>query len=82
MDPTEVQGRLRRARTHVDFVIKLDTSQLERGAHFLHERPALASSWQKPAMVELLAQPGADSAVGHMCRFGIRRVRCWPASPL
>eukprot|EP00969_Alexandrium_andersonii_P189505 8372146-Alexandrium_andersonii.AAC.1 len=72
MDPAEVKDRLRRARAHLDFVVKLYQSQLERGAHFLREHPAPASSWKEPAMVELLSRPGVSSAVGHTCRFGMR----------
>eukprot|EP00969_Alexandrium_andersonii_P212805 9396454-Alexandrium_andersonii.AAC.1 len=72
MDPVEVQDRMRRARVHLEFVVKLHPSQLESGARFLHEHPAWASSWQEPSMVELLAQPGVGCVVGHMCRFGMR----------
>eukprot|EP00969_Alexandrium_andersonii_P104832 4625295-Alexandrium_andersonii.AAC.1 len=48
------------------WITKPCRSRPGRGAHFLHEHPASASSRQEPAMVELLAQPGAGSVVGHM----------------
>eukprot|EP00969_Alexandrium_andersonii_P070456 3109386-Alexandrium_andersonii.AAC.1 len=72
MGPAEVKGRLRRARERLGFVAKLYQSQLGRGARFLRERPASASSWKEPAVVELLSRPGVPSVVGHACRFGAR----------
>eukprot|EP00969_Alexandrium_andersonii_P316175 13968325-Alexandrium_andersonii.AAC.1 len=52
-------------------------AQLERGAHFVREHLASASSWQEHCMVELLSQPEVESGAGHMCRFGTRVP--WPA---
>ena len=72
MDPEEVERRRRRARLHLEFVIKLYRQQLARGAHFLHEHPATADSWDEPSMQELLAIPGVGTVVGHMCRQGMR----------
>eukprot|EP00969_Alexandrium_andersonii_P232675 10273099-Alexandrium_andersonii.AAC.1 len=51
---------------------KLYQSQLERGAHFLHEHPASAASWQEPRMTELPSRPEVERGIGHMCRFGMR----------
>eukprot|EP00969_Alexandrium_andersonii_P088638 3910590-Alexandrium_andersonii.AAC.1 len=51
---------------------QLYRSQLERGAHFLHEHPASAASWQEPCITELLSRPEVDSGIGHVCRFGVR----------
>eukprot|EP00969_Alexandrium_andersonii_P300402 13281110-Alexandrium_andersonii.AAC.1 len=42
------------------------------GARFLREHPASASSRKESAMEELLSTPGVSSAVGHVCRFGVR----------
>eukprot|EP00969_Alexandrium_andersonii_P031553 1377940-Alexandrium_andersonii.AAC.1 len=53
----------------MEFVIKLYQAQLARGAH-LH--PALVASWNLPGMQELLNDPRVETAVGHMCRFGMR----------
>eukprot|EP00969_Alexandrium_andersonii_P021425 936951-Alexandrium_andersonii.AAC.1 len=70
---------------------KLYQSQLERGAHFLHEHPALAASWQEPCVAELLGRPEVESGIGHMCvgtacRFPGLRLRAvgavWSASRL
>eukprot|EP00969_Alexandrium_andersonii_P358706 15451592-Alexandrium_andersonii.AAC.1 len=78
MGEQEVARRVSAARTHLEFTTKLYRAQLERGAHFLHERAASASSWQEPCVVEVLSQPEVGSGVGHMCRFGMRVP--WPAS--
>eukprot|EP00969_Alexandrium_andersonii_P218117 9633542-Alexandrium_andersonii.AAC.1 len=45
---------------------------MARGAHFLHEHPASAASWDTAEMQKLLTRPGVDSGIGHMCRFGMK----------
>ena len=72
MDPREVADRRRRARVHLEFVAKLYLKQLARGAHFLHEHPASADSWETDVMIKVLSKPGVNSVVGHMCRQGMR----------
>eukprot|EP00969_Alexandrium_andersonii_P231562 10225917-Alexandrium_andersonii.AAC.1 len=61
MDQQEVARRARTARTHLEFTTKLRQSQLERGARFLHERPASAASWLEPCMTELLNRPELEN---------------------
>eukprot|EP00969_Alexandrium_andersonii_P134487 5949891-Alexandrium_andersonii.AAC.1 len=70
MGKQEVARRVSAAKTHLGFMTELYRTQLESGAHFLHEHPASASSWQEPCTVELLNQPEAESGVGHTRRFG------------
>eukprot|EP00969_Alexandrium_andersonii_P229362 10130135-Alexandrium_andersonii.AAC.1 len=70
MDQQEVARRVSAAKTHLEFTTKLRRAELERGAYFLHEHPASASSWQEPCTVGLLSQPEVESGIGHMCRFG------------
>eukprot|EP00969_Alexandrium_andersonii_P170598 7541873-Alexandrium_andersonii.AAC.1 len=67
MGEQEVVRRVSAARAHLEFMTKLYWAQLERGAHFLHEHPASASSWQEPCMAELVSQPEVESGIGHMC---------------
>eukprot|EP00969_Alexandrium_andersonii_P367817 15471510-Alexandrium_andersonii.AAC.1 len=69
MDPAEVAERMRKARLHLEFVVKLCISQLDRGAHFLHEHPMGAASWDEQRILDLMARPGVESGIGHMCRF-------------
>eukprot|EP00969_Alexandrium_andersonii_P222116 9810563-Alexandrium_andersonii.AAC.1 len=66
------------ARTHLEFMTKLYQSQLKRGAHFFHEHPASATSWQEPCVTERLSRPEVESGIGHMRRLGMRVP--WPAS--
>eukprot|EP00969_Alexandrium_andersonii_P165507 7313911-Alexandrium_andersonii.AAC.1 len=65
MGEREVARRVAAARTRLEFTTKPHRAQLERGAHFLHEHPASAASWQEPCMVELLSQPEVESGIGH-----------------
>eukprot|EP00969_Alexandrium_andersonii_P254010 11226893-Alexandrium_andersonii.AAC.1 len=67
MGPTEVERRRIRARVHLDFVIQLYEEQLSRGAHFLPEHPASATSWSDPGMGKLPEKPEVHSGIGHMC---------------
>ena len=67
-----MERRRRKARLHLEFVVKLYWKQLARGAHFLHEHPSTAGSWDEPFMRELLAEPGVGTVIGHMCRQGMR----------
>eukprot|EP00969_Alexandrium_andersonii_P365161 15465612-Alexandrium_andersonii.AAC.1 len=63
MDQQEVARRMATARTRLEFMTKLYQSQLERGAHFLHEHPASAASWHWAALTRL-------------ARYLITRPRC------
>eukprot|EP00969_Alexandrium_andersonii_P219148 9679285-Alexandrium_andersonii.AAC.1 len=56
MGGQEVARRAAAARAHLTFTTKRYWAQLERGAHFLHEHPASAASWQEPCVVGLLSQ--------------------------
>ena len=74
MDPAVVAERRRRARAHLHFVVKLYLKQLARGAHFLHEHPASADSWDDDIMKGLLNRPEVSMVAGHMCRQGMTQV--------
>eukprot|EP00969_Alexandrium_andersonii_P186497 8239926-Alexandrium_andersonii.AAC.1 len=71
MDPAEVAERMRNARTHLEFVAQLYISQLERGAHFLHEHTMSANSWNEQCIKDLMARPEVECGIGHVCRFGM-----------
>eukprot|EP00969_Alexandrium_andersonii_P344995 15249879-Alexandrium_andersonii.AAC.3 len=71
MDPAEVADRMRCARTHLEFVVTLYISQLEKGVHFLHEHPVSANSWNEQCTKDLMARPEVERVIGHMCRFGM-----------
>ena len=43
---------------------------MERGAYFLHEHPALATSWREPCVQEVLSQPGVRRIRADQCQLG------------
>eukprot|EP00969_Alexandrium_andersonii_P195313 8629149-Alexandrium_andersonii.AAC.1 len=65
MDPAVVAERKRRTKVHLEFVVKIYLSQLEQGAHFLHEHPMTASSWDEDCVKHLKAWPEVQRGVGH-----------------
>ena len=67
MEPREVDPRRRKARVHIELVLRMYQKQLASGAHFLHEQPAPADSWEEDSMQELRMRPGVSTAVGGTC---------------
>ena len=55
---------------HLNFRFQIYEYQTLRGCYFLHEHPALASSWGVDRARKLLAMPGVERVVGNRCRFG------------
>eukprot|EP00969_Alexandrium_andersonii_P231886 10240146-Alexandrium_andersonii.AAC.1 len=51
--PATVTERKRKAKVHLQFVAEIYRSQLERGAHFLHEHPMTAGSWDEDCVKRL-----------------------------
>jgi hypothetical protein len=72
MGKTEWERRRREAEVLLIFAVAVYTLQLQAGRHFLHEHPAGATSWRHPAVARLLARPGVDAVVAHMCEFGMK----------
>jgi hypothetical protein len=71
VDPRERHRRQVEAKVLLDFAIEVYRAQLARGAHFLHEHPLAATSWEEPAVKELRAHPQVQEAVAHQCCFGL-----------
>jgi hypothetical protein len=69
--PEECRRRLAEARVLLDFAVEVYRGQLARGAHFLHEHPITATSWEEPAVKELRAHPQVQEATAHQCCFGL-----------
>ena len=53
-DPAVVEAELVRGRLHLAWCCRLYLKQVARGAYFLHEHPALATSWKDPHVAEVL----------------------------
>ena len=57
-------------RMHLAWCCRLNARQLERGACFVHEHPAGASSWGEPCVDELMIKPGLRRIVADKCHLG------------
>ena len=82
MQPDEVKRRLIQAKLCVDFCAEIYQYQMENGRHFLHERPATASSWSEEDIHKILQSYQVGTTVGHMCQFGMTHTdsdgKVWP----
>ena len=64
---------LARAKVHLQFCCEIYEYQIRRGAYFLHEHPAGASSWKLPLVQKVASMPGVYITTGHMCAFGMKQ---------
>ena len=70
--PAEViRKEIAAGRQHLKFVMKLYAEQAVNGRYFLHEHPHSASSWALEEVIHIASMPGVETAVCHMCRFGM-----------
>ena len=63
--------QLGKARKHVEFCCKLYEYQLKRGAHFVHEHPWGAKSWDMECVTKLIHNEDVMIAMVDQCRFGL-----------
>ena len=56
MSRDEVEARMRYARQHLEFCVKLCRIQFGEGRYFPHEHPQSASSWQEKEITQLLQE--------------------------
>ena len=71
MDPTEVARRQAEGRLLLGFAASVYRWQIKRGAYFLHEHPASASSWKCPEIQSLQAFDTVQLISSDMCLFGM-----------
>eukprot|EP00969_Alexandrium_andersonii_P108408 4782566-Alexandrium_andersonii.AAC.1 len=57
MDPEGVAERKCQAKVRLQLTTDIYRAQLERGAHFLHEHPMTAGSWNEGCVQHLLGHP-------------------------
>ena len=69
-DPAIVEQELTRARVHLHWCCHLYHKQVDRGACFLHEHPALATSWREKPVRELLEREEVMRIVADQCQLG------------
>ena len=72
MEPGEVERRMQHGRKHFEFCAKLYKIQRDAGRHFLHEHPAIASSWEEKCIKRLLDQDGVLHVIGDQCQYGLK----------
>jgi hypothetical protein len=70
-NPRERHCKQVEAKVLLDFACEVYRAQLARGAHFLHEHPLTATSWEEPAVKELRSHPQVREASAHQCCFGL-----------
>ena len=56
MPKEEVEARIKYARKHLEFCMKLYEIQWQNGRYFLHEHPDGAGSWNGPMMEKLMSR--------------------------
>ena len=69
-DPKIVEAEKRAGRRHLEWCVHLYRKQIERGAYFLHEHPAFATSWKEPAVIKLLQHPEVEKIRADQCQLG------------
>ena len=69
-DPAVIEKEYEKARVHLKWCCRLYQAQIDRGAYFLHEHPAGATSWKLPEVLEVLAREGVRRIVADQCQFG------------
>lgn len=58
---------------HVGLCMRLCRIQHENGLYFLFEHPATVTSWDNRLVKKLLATPGVERVVGHMCMLDMKQ---------
>ena len=69
-DPATVEKEKAAGVMHLEWCCKMYAKQLDRGAYFLHEHPAGATSWKQDCIQRLLARDGVDRVVADQCQHG------------
>ena len=66
-DPKVIQRELISGRLHLDWCCRLYRKQVARGAYFLHEHPAGATSWQEPCVLGVRSLQGVQRIRADQC---------------
>ena len=69
-DPEIVTREKEAGRRHLEWCVHLYRKQIARGAYFLHEHPAFATSWKEPAVIRLMQHPEVDRIRADQCQLG------------
>ena len=51
--------------------MKIAKLQMSKGAYFLFEHPAHATSWEMPSVKEVFNKKGVNTVIGDQCMYGL-----------
>ena len=69
--PAERERRLKAARRHLRFCVKIYKIQAESYRYFVHEQPARAKSWKEPEMQKMIRKEKNILTQLDQCRYGL-----------
>ena len=69
-DKATVAAEMSRARTHLQFCCEVYAYQVHHKRYFLHEHPAMATSWATAEIQRIMSMDGVARVVGHQCQLG------------
>ena len=71
MHPDQVRSTLAHARMHLNFVCSLYEEQIRGGRFFIHEHPTMATSWEEPAIRQLMKMQNVRVTKVDACQYGM-----------
>ena len=71
MIPDRVRAILAKARMHLNFACSLYEEQVKSGRFFIHEHPALATSWEEPAVKRVKKLANVQVSRVDACQYGM-----------
>ena len=69
-DPRVIEKEKEAGRRHLEWCCRLYAKQISMGVYFLHEHPAMATSWKEPCVERLLTQEGVSRVRADQCQLG------------
>ena len=71
LGPAERERRLKAARRHLRFCVRIYKIQAENYRYFVHEQPAQAKSWKEPEMQKMIRKEKNILTQLDQCRYGL-----------
>ena len=82
MTQEEKDRRMREARSHLRFCVKIYRHQADQNRYYVHEHPMNAASWKEPEMKRLMKKEKSILAKIDQCQYGlwVKDKEGWAAS--